>query len=94
MSIVRMDQKFVNSSLQVPPGKRRIELVDEATPGLYIEVRDTSPGQGTYWFRAKVDRRLRHFRLGSTADLSFGRGPQGRRANEGGSRLGQGHSCR
>ena len=39
MSIVRMDQKFVNTSLQVPPGKRRIELVDEATPGLYIEVR-------------------------------------------------------
>ena len=38
-----------------PPGKRRIEYVDKGGTGLYVEVRATSPGQGTYYLRYKDD---------------------------------------
>jgi integrase len=54
MAIVeKLDQAFVDSQLICPPGKKRIELVDPLRTGLYIEVRATSQGQGTFYLRYK-----------------------------------------
>lgn len=58
--------------LQCPDGKARIELCDADYPGLYVEMRATSPGQGTYYFRYKDDsKKTCHQRIGSTADVGL-----------------------
>ena len=53
MPIAKLTNEFLKTSLTCPEGKRRIEYCDglsrDAVPGLYIEVRSTSEGQGTYY---------------------------------------------
>lgn len=51
--IEKLDQAFVDSNLHCPAGKARVEFVDPMRTGMYIEVRATSPGQGTYYLRYK-----------------------------------------
>ena len=51
--IVKLTSDFIENSLQCPEGKRRIEYVDKGGTGLYVEVRATSPGQGTFYLRYK-----------------------------------------
>ena len=53
MPIIKLSQQFISHDLQCPAGKTRIEFCDADLPGLYIEVRSTSPGQGTYYLRYK-----------------------------------------
>ena len=53
MPIIKLTQQFISHHLQCPAGKTRIEFCDADLPGLYIEVRATSPGQGTYYLRYK-----------------------------------------
>jgi integrase len=63
--------RFLHNHLQCP-GKRRIEYCDQDLPGLYIEVRHLSPGQGTYYLRYKDNNgKTRHQKLGRTTDISL-----------------------
>ena len=53
MPIIKLTPQFISHELQCPAGKTRIEFCDADLPGLYIEVRSTSPGHGTYYLRYK-----------------------------------------
>ena len=70
--IVELTQHFLETGLMCPPGKRRVEYVSHERTGLYIEVRSTCPGVGTFYLRHK-DRtgKTAHARLGSTADTTI-----------------------
>lgn len=68
--------ELTSQQLICPPDKRRYEFVDRGAPGvgglgLYIEVRATSPGIGTFYIRWKQDNRTCHRKIGSTAVLSL-----------------------
>lgn len=72
MPIVKLTQAMFPQVLQCPEGKARIELVDADCPGLYIEVRATAPGQGTFYYRYKDGTgKSCHQRLGTTNDVSL-----------------------
>ena len=72
MSVLKLTAAMFPQALQCPVGKSRIELCDADLPGLYIEVRATSPGQGTFYLRFKdATDKTCHQRLGSTADVSL-----------------------
>ena len=72
MSIIKLTQDIINKDLQCPPTKNRIELCDTEVPGMYIEVRLTSPGQGTYYFRYKdAQNKTCHQKIGRTTDTSL-----------------------
>ncbi len=53
MTTLRLTHEVLATGLQCPSGKKRIELCDIEVPGLYIELRATSPGEGTYYLRYK-----------------------------------------
>lgn len=72
MAIVHLTQKFIDSKLQCPPGKKRAELCDKDLPGLYVEVRQLSPGQGTYYLRYKnPSGKTSHQKIGTTAEMTL-----------------------
>ena len=72
MPIVKLTPQFVASSLQCPPGKTRIEFCDSEVPGLYIAVRDSSPGQGSWNLRWKDhNNKTCHTKLGRTIDIDL-----------------------
>lgn len=72
MPSVKLTPAFVKNQLQCPPGKRKIEYCDTAFPGLYVEVRATSPGQGTYYLRYKNQRATtRHVKIGRSTELTL-----------------------
>jgi integrase len=72
MPIIKLTQHFVNNELRSPAGKPRVELCDADLAGLYIEVRATSPGQGTYYLRYKdSSSKTCHQRIGKTTELSL-----------------------
>jgi integrase len=57
--------------LVCPPGQRRIEYVDKGGLGLYLEVRASGPGVGTYYLRYKnAHGKTCHQKIGSTAVLT------------------------
>jgi integrase len=72
MSIEHLNQNFISQNLFCPAGKTRIEVCDRDLPGLYVEVRATNQGQGTWYLRFK-DRagKTCHQKLGRTTDLSL-----------------------
>jgi integrase len=59
--------------LRCPEGRRRIEAVDwGGVPGLYLEVREASPGGGTYYLRYKdTTGKTCHQKLGTSGDMSL-----------------------
>ena len=72
MSIIKLTQQFISNNLQCPANKNRIEYCDEELPGLYVEVRFTSPGQGTYYLRYKDDSgKTCHQKIGRTTDINL-----------------------
>ncbi len=72
MPIVKLTPPFINNELICPKGKNRIEYCDADLPGLYIEVRASSPGQGTYYLRYKDNTsKTCHQKIGRTHDLSL-----------------------
>ena len=72
MPIIKLTQQYVNHDLQCPEGKTRIEMCDKDLPGLYIEVRATSPGQGTYYLRYKDNNaKTCHQKLGRTTETTL-----------------------
>lgn len=72
MPIVNLNSDFITNHLQCPPDKRRIEYVSQERTGLYVEVRSTSPGQGTYYLRYKNrDGKTAHQKIGRTTAVSL-----------------------
>jgi hypothetical protein len=72
MPVIKLAHVMFQQVLQCPDGKARTELVDSDFPGLYIEVRATSPGQGTFYFRYKdANGKTCHQRIGTTADVTL-----------------------
>lgn len=72
MPVVKLSPQFLNTQLHCPADKARIEYCDADLPGLYIDVRASNPGQGTFLLRYK-DRNGKtcHHKIGRTVDLSL-----------------------
>jgi len=61
----------VPDGLVCPEGKRRIEYVDKGT-GLYVEVRATAPGEGTFYLRYRnASGKTCHQKIGRTTDIDL-----------------------
>ncbi|MBL8439863.1 MAG: DUF4102 domain-containing protein, partial [Betaproteobacteria bacterium] len=72
MPVVKLTPSFIAHNLLCPQGKTRIEMCCAETPGLYIEVRATSQGQGTYYLRYKdASGKTCHQKVGRTMDLTL-----------------------
>ena len=72
MPVLKLTQTMFPLVLQCPTDKTRIELCDADLPGLYIEVRSTSPGQGTYYLRYKDKTgKTCHQKIGRTTEISL-----------------------
>ncbi len=70
--ILKLTQLFIANGLQCPGDKTRIEYCDSDLPGLYVEVRATSQGQGTYYLRYKdANGKTCHQKLGRTTELDL-----------------------
>jgi site-specific recombinase XerD len=70
--IVKLTESFISTGLQCSIGKRREEMVDSVVPGLFIEVRAVSPGQGTYYYRYKdLNAHTQTKKLGRSNDISL-----------------------
>lgn len=62
----------IPDGLLCPEGKRRIEYVDTGGTGLYVEVRATSPGQGTFYLRYKdANGKTCHAKIGRTTEIEL-----------------------
>jgi len=72
MPKIQLTQSFVKK-VTCPVDKSRIEFCDTAFPGLYLEARATSPGQGTFYLRYKnTNGKTCHQKLGRTHELTLG----------------------
>lgn len=72
MPVLKLTQSMMSNVLQCSDGKARTELCDADCPGLYIEVRATSPGHGTFYLRYKDGTaKTCHHRLGSTSEVTL-----------------------
>ena len=70
--IVKLTPEFIENCLVCPAGNRRIEYVDKGGTGLYVEVRATSPDQGTYYLRYKNEQgKTCHEKIGRTDDMDL-----------------------
>ena len=69
-----LNAQYLETQLNVPPGKKRVEVVDTGgPPGMYLEIRATSEGEGTYWirYRRKSDGRMMHHKVGRTTEITL-----------------------
>lgn len=72
MSILKLTQQIITNDLRCPEGKNRVELCDTELPGLYVEVRTTNPGQGTYYLRYKDHTgKTCHQKVGRTSEIEL-----------------------
>lgn len=72
MPVLKLTESVVANDLICPEGKARIELCDRDIPGLYIEVRASSPGQGTYYLRYKNESNTTaHQKIGRTSEITL-----------------------
>lgn len=72
MPIVKLTQNFITHDLQCAEGKSRTEYCDIDLPGLYVEVRAASQGQGTYYLRYKDSTgKTCHQKIGRTSDIGL-----------------------
>jgi integrase len=72
LATLKLTQDTIAHGLHCQPGKTRIELCDTELPGLYIEVRATKPGHGTYYLRHKsVAGKTSHQKIGRTSEMSL-----------------------
>jgi integrase len=70
--IIKITQSFINNELQCTEGKARIEYCDSDLPGLYVEVRKSSPGQGTYYLRYKDSKgKTCHQKISKTHEMTL-----------------------
>jgi len=68
----QLNDKFIRTGLSCPPTKSKIEYTSADRSGLYVEVRSTSEGQGTFWWRFKDpdSGKTSRVKLGRTMDIS------------------------
>lgn len=72
MAKIKLTQEVLATALTCPQGKRRIELCDTELPGFYIEVREASPGEGSYYLRYKDKTgKTCHQKIARTSTLSL-----------------------
>lgn len=72
MPVVKLTDTFITKELKCPDSVARIEYCDADRTGLYVEVRATSPGQGTYYLRYKnALNKTAHQKLGRTTEISL-----------------------
>jgi integrase len=72
LATLKLTEAIIANGLHCPPGKTRIELCNADLPGMYLEVRAASPGQGTYYLRYKdVHNKTRHQTIGRTSEMSL-----------------------
>ena len=72
MPIVKLTPQLIANDLHCPDGKTRVELCDSDLPGLYVEVRASCPGQGTYYLRYKDSTgKTCHQKIGRTTDVDL-----------------------
>lgn len=72
MPVIKLTPAVIANDLNCPPGKTRIEICDSDLPGLYVDVRATNPGQGTYFWRYKDGTgKTCHQKIGRTAEISL-----------------------
>jgi integrase len=72
MPIIKLTQPFINNELHCIEGKARIEYCDSDLPGLYVEVRKSSPGQGTYYLRYKdAKAKTCHQKISKTGEMTL-----------------------
>jgi integrase len=72
MPKLRLSEKFLTTSLTCRAGQRRTEFCDTTVPGLYVEVRNTSPDQGTYYVRYRDSSgKTCHVKIGRTIDIDL-----------------------
>jgi integrase len=70
--IINLTSDFIANDLRCPEGKRRTEYVDTGGVGLYVEVRATSPGEGTYYLRFKDSTgKTCHTKIGRTTEMDL-----------------------
>ena len=63
---------MITQGIPLPDGVARLEACDADLPGLYLELRATSPGQGTFYYRYKdANGKTCHKRIGSTVDMTL-----------------------
>lgn len=72
MPTLTLTAAFLASGLNCPPDQSRIEYCDLDLPGLYVEVRSKSQGQGTFYLRYKdALRKTCHQKVGRTSDIGL-----------------------
>ena len=72
MPKINLTQQYIKRQLECPSEKNRIEYCDTTFPGLYVEVRSTSQGQGTYYLRYKDKYgKTCHQKISRTYELSL-----------------------
>ena len=72
MPKILLTEKIISKGLTCPSDERRIEYCDTQIPGLYLEIRATSPGHGTYYLRYKdANGKTCHQKIGRTCDLTL-----------------------
>lgn len=72
MPTVKLSPSFITTNLHCPADKKRIEFCDADLPGLFIEVRASNPGQGTWYLRYRnKENKTAYQRIGRTADISL-----------------------
>jgi len=72
MPKIKLTPHVIKNNLICPDGKNRQELCDTTFPGLYIEVRATSPGHGTFYLRYKdAQKKTCHQKIGRTIEITL-----------------------
>ena len=72
MPIVKLSQQFINNNLHSPEGRARISFYHSDLKSFYLEVRATSPGQGTFYYQYRdQEGKTRHQKLGRTTEITL-----------------------
>ena len=72
MPVVTLSEHFVRTGLVCPSHKKRTEFCDQDLPGLFIEVRSATPGQGTWYLRYKSSSgKTAYESLGTSQDTTL-----------------------
>ena len=70
--IINLSQKLIDTGISQYVVGKRIELVSNDRSGLYIEVRESSKNEGTYYLRYKDgNNKTCHHNLGKTTSISL-----------------------
>jgi hypothetical protein len=72
MPVIKLTQELISSGLECPENKSHVEYCDVDFPGLYVEIRNTSAGQGIFRYRHKdKNGKTCHEPLGKTSNTSL-----------------------